>query len=61
MELKHFLQKEFRTKDLGNMKYFNGMEIGLPSQGMQLSRRKYVLDVVDETGLLGHNLQTYGS
>ena len=52
-ELKIFLQKKFNTKDLGSLKYFLGIEIARSTRGLVLSQRKYVLDLLYETGLLG--------
>ena len=52
-ELKEFLAKQFEIKDLGNLKYFLGMEIARSDRGIAISQRKYVLDLLKETGLLG--------
>ena len=51
--LKHYLSKEFEIKDLGNLKYFLGMEIARSKHGIFVSQRKYVLDLLTETGMLG--------
>ncbi|CAL5395906.1 unnamed protein product [Camellia sinensis] len=51
--LKKFLTKEFEIKDLGNLKYFLGMEIARSKKGIAVSQRKYVLDLLNETGMLG--------
>ena len=40
-------------KDLGVLKYFLGIEISRGPTGMFLSQRKYTLDILAETGLLG--------
>ncbi|RVW63312.1 Retrovirus-related Pol polyprotein from transposon TNT 1-94 [Vitis vinifera] len=45
--------KEFEIKDLGNLKYFLGMEIARSKKGIAVSQRKYVLDLLNETGMLG--------
>ncbi|XP_052882649.1 uncharacterized mitochondrial protein AtMg00810 isoform X4 [Gossypium arboreum] len=51
--LKEFLSLEFQLKDLGNLRYFLGMEIARSKAGISISQRKYVLDVLSEVGLLG--------
>ena len=51
--LKKLLTKEFEIKDLGNLKYFLGMEIVRSKKGIAVSQRKYVLDLLNETGMLG--------
>ncbi|KAE8662927.1 putative kinase [Hibiscus syriacus] len=51
--LKEFLSLEFQLKDLGNLRYFLGMEIARSKAGISISQRKYVLDLLSEVGLLG--------
>lgn len=51
--LKGVLAKEFEIKDLGNLKYFLGMEVARSRQGIAISQRKYILDLLGETGMLG--------
>ncbi|RVX11614.1 Retrovirus-related Pol polyprotein from transposon RE2 [Vitis vinifera] len=51
--LKKLLTKEFEIKDLGTLKYFLGMEIARSKKGIAVSQRKYVLDLLNETGMLG--------
>ncbi|XP_057991650.1 uncharacterized mitochondrial protein AtMg00810-like [Hevea brasiliensis] len=41
------------TKDLGLLKYFLGIEVMRSKKGIFLSQRKYVLDLLTETGKLG--------
>lgn len=43
----------FEIKDLGMLRYFLGMEIARNRSGIYVSQRKYVLDLLKETGLLG--------
>ena len=52
-DLKRYLQNSFQTKDLGKLCYFLGIEIARSKEGINLSQRKYVLDILEETGLLG--------
>ncbi|RVX15027.1 Retrovirus-related Pol polyprotein from transposon RE1 [Vitis vinifera] len=51
--LKKYLSKEFEVKDLGNLKYFLGMEVARSRKGIVVSQRKYILDLLKETGMLG--------
>ena len=39
-------------KDLGQLKYFLGIEVSRSKMGICLSQRKYVLDLLAETGML---------
>ncbi|XP_031247582.1 uncharacterized protein LOC116105275 [Pistacia vera] len=50
--LKKFLAKEFEINDLGNLKYFLGMEITQSKKGIVVSQRKYVLDLLKEISML---------
>ena len=43
----------FEVKDLGQLRHFLGIEIARSSKGIVLSQRKYVLDLLTETGMLG--------
>ncbi|XP_052299567.1 retrovirus-related Pol polyprotein from transposon RE1 isoform X1 [Citrus sinensis] len=51
--LKKVLAREFEMKDLGPLRYFLGMEIARSSKGIFVSQRKYTLDLLKETGMLG--------
>ncbi|KAL4038587.1 hypothetical protein IC575_002209 [Cucumis melo] len=44
---------EFEIKDLGNLKYFLGMKVARSKEGIFVSQRKYALDLLTETGILG--------
>lgn len=49
---KRALARSFEVKDLGYLHYFLGMEVAYGAQGIYLSQRKYVIDLLTETGLL---------
>ena len=51
--LKYYLAKELEIKGLGNLKYFLGIEVARSKDGIFLSQRWYVLDLLKETGMLG--------
>lgn len=51
--LKGYLATCLKIKDLGNLKYFLGIEISRNSTGFYLSQRKDALDIITESGLLG--------
>ena len=55
-KLKAFLQTKFQNKDLGVFRYFLSIEITRRMKRNFLSQRKYVLDILNETGLLGAKL-----
>ena len=50
--LKSFLHGQFHTKDLDMLQYFLGVEVMKSKRGIFLSQRKYVLDLLSETGKL---------
>ena len=53
IKLKKLLHEKFAIKDLGALKYFLGLEIAYSKKGIFLNQRKYVLDLLQETGKLG--------
>ncbi|KAL0545231.1 hypothetical protein IC582_020381 [Cucumis melo] len=55
-QLKQRMGNEFEIKDLGNLKYFLGMEVTRSKEGIFVSQRKYTLDLLIETGMLGCHL-----
>ncbi|XP_068639391.1 uncharacterized mitochondrial protein AtMg00810-like [Aristolochia californica] len=50
---KEWICAEFKTKDLGLLKYFLGIEVLQSRHGIILYQRKYVLDLLEETRMLG--------
>ncbi|XP_042482022.1 uncharacterized mitochondrial protein AtMg00810-like, partial [Macadamia integrifolia] len=51
--LKALLAAEFKTKDLGPLRYFLGIEVARSNNDIFISLRKYVLDLLSETCMLG--------
>ncbi|XP_021972072.1 uncharacterized mitochondrial protein AtMg00810-like [Helianthus annuus] len=50
--LKKNLFSKFELKDLGNLKYFLGIEVLRSKRGIFICQKKYVLDLMAETGLI---------
>lgn len=51
-QFKTYLDPCFSIKDLGPLIYFMGIDVACGPQGMFFSQRKYVLEIIDECGLL---------
>ena len=49
---KEFLKSVFGIKDMGEMKYFLGIEICRSKEGLFMSQRKYTMDMLTETDVL---------
>ncbi|KAK1440796.1 hypothetical protein QVD17_06628 [Tagetes erecta] len=52
-ETKDYLNKRFSIKDIGDLKYFLGIEVARTKEGLVLSQRKYTLDILEDCGVLG--------
>ncbi|GKD04394.1 putative RNA-directed DNA polymerase [Tanacetum coccineum] len=51
-KFKTFLNQKFKIKDLGELKYFLGIEVLKTKNGLCLNQRKYCLELLHEFGLL---------
>ncbi|XP_047158255.1 uncharacterized mitochondrial protein AtMg00810-like [Vigna umbellata] len=51
--IKTLLHHQFQIKDLGELKYFLEFEVARSKKGIHLCQRKYALDILEETGMLG--------
>lgn len=50
-ELKMVLNEAFTIKDLGNLRYFLGIEVARNEKGVVINQRKYTMDLVNDMGL----------
>lgn len=57
--LKKGLSLEFEIKDLSELHYFLGMKVARMRQGIGVSQRKFMLNLLEEKGMLIVNQQTH--
>lgn len=50
---KLLLDQKFKLKDLGDLKFFLGLEVARSKSGIVLCQRKYSLELLNDVGLLG--------
>ena len=53
---KVMLDDKFKLKDLGDLKYFLGLEVAKSDKGIALCQRKYTFEVLNYAGMLGCKL-----
>uniref|UniRef100_A0A3Q7JV26 Reverse transcriptase Ty1/copia-type domain-containing protein n=1 Tax=Solanum lycopersicum TaxID=4081 RepID=A0A3Q7JV26_SOLLC len=53
LDTKNLLNQHFKIKDLGEMKYFLGLEIARSSTGISVCQRQFCLDLISDLGLTG--------
>ncbi|XP_073119820.1 uncharacterized protein [Henckelia pumila] len=52
-DLKVFLDNKFKLKDLGDLRYFLGIEVTRSQRGISICQRHYALQILTEFGMLG--------
>ncbi|XP_057730454.1 uncharacterized mitochondrial protein AtMg00810-like [Arachis stenosperma] len=50
--IKGILHDKFKIKDIGDLKFFLGMEVARSAKGIHLCQRKYALDILEDFGFL---------
>ncbi|XP_026437143.1 uncharacterized protein LOC113335250 [Papaver somniferum] len=57
--LKSRFASNFSIKDLGRLQYFLGIEVSRSPKGIFLCQRKYVLDILKDSGLTGARVSSF--
>ena len=52
-ELKDLIHQQFKLKDLGNLKYFLGLEVAMSDKGISICQWHYTLKLLATTGFIG--------
>ncbi|KAL2238109.1 UNVERIFIED_CONTAM: Retrovirus-related Pol polyprotein from transposon RE1 [Sesamum indicum] len=50
-KVKQYLHDLFTIKDMGDARYFLGLEIARNSTGLYVAQTKYIVDIINDTGL----------
>ena len=53
-KFKDLLDQKFKLKDLGDLKYFIGLEVARLDKWITFFQRKYTLEILNDAGLLGY-------
>ena len=53
VETKKYLKRHFVMKDIGRTRYFLEIEVTYQKHGLLLSQRKYTLNLLEKTNMLG--------
>lgn len=51
-DVKIFINKKFKIKDLGDLRFFLGFELVRSTKGIFLHQRKYALELLEEAGFI---------